>query len=161
MDFDTTPGRLNFYNAYPFDILMDAMKNPAGAAALSEFVEQIEIQGRKYLMLQARGDRDDGFIKAMGTAIAGKFDHYVCQVHSIYPGQPADRAPALVKEALLEAGVEEERITLKTDLTEAVNTLLRLGSEGDLLVFAPGTGQPKSEVWSQILAFEFEGEAGG
>ena len=155
MDFDNTPGRLNFYDAYPFDVLMDAMKNPAGAAALGRFVERIETRGRKYLMLQARGDRDDGFIKAMGTAIAGQFDHYICQTHSVYPGEPKDRAPKLVKAGLLEAGVEEEQITVKTDLAEAVDTLLRMGSEGDLLVFAPGTGEPKSEVWEQILAFEF------
>ncbi len=161
MDFDNTPGRLNFYDAYPFDVLLDAVKNPAGAAALGRFVERIETRGRKYLMVQARGDRDDGFIKAMGTALAGQFDHYICQIHSVYPGEPKDRAPALVKAALLEAGVGEERITLKADLAEAVDTLLRMGSEGDLLVFAPGTGQLKSEVWSQILAFEFEGGADG
>ena len=161
MDFDNTPGRLNFYDTYPFDVLMDAMKNPAGAAALGRFVEQIKTRGRKYLMVQARGDRDDGFIKAMGTALAGQFDHYICQTHSVYPGEPKDRAPALVKAALLEAGVGEERITLMADLSEAVDTLLRMGSEGDLLVFAPGTGQPKSKVWSQILAFEFEADAGG
>ena len=112
-------------------------------------------------MVQVRGDRDDGFIKAVGTALAGQFDHYICQIHSVYPGEPKDRAPALVKAALLEAGVGEERITLMSDLSEAVDTLLRMGSEGDLLVFAPGTGQPKSEVWSQILAFEFEDNAGG
>ena len=70
-----------------------------------------------------------------------------------------DLTPALVKTALLEAGVEEERITVKSDLTEAVDTLLRMGSEGDLLVFAPGTGAPKSSVWSQVLAFEPEGSA--
>lgn len=158
MDFDTTPGRLNFYDAYPFDVLMDAMKNPAGAAALARFVEEIDTQGKKYLMVQARGDRDDDFIKAMGTAIAGRFDHYICQVHSVYPGEQTDRAPKLVKEALIEAGVEEGRITLKADLADAVDTLLRMGGEGDLLVFAPGTGSPKSEVWEQVLAFESRGE---
>ena len=161
MDFDNTPGRLDFYDAYPFDVLMDAMKNPAGAAALGRFVERIKTHGRKRLMVQVRGDRDDGFIKAMGTALAGQFDHYICQVHSVYPGEPKDRAPALVKAALLEAGVGEEQITLMSDLSEAVDTLLRMGSEGDLLVFAPGTGQPKSEVWSQILAFEIKTDAGG
>ena len=157
MDFDKTPGRLNFYDAHPFSVLMDAMKNPAGAAALARFVEQIEVRGGKYLMLQARGDRDDGFIKAMGTAVAGHFDHYVCQVHSVYPGEPRGRAPALVKAGLLEAGVREGQVTLKDDLTEAVDTLLKMGKEGDLLVFAPGTGQPKSAVWRQILAFGSKG----
>lgn len=156
MDFDMSPGRLNFYGAYPFQVLMDAMKNPAGAAALGRFVKQIETRGRKYLMVQARGDRDDRFIKAVGTALAGVFDHYICQTHSVYPGEPEDRAPKLVREALREAGVEEERITLKADLTDAVDTLLRMGSEGDLLVFAPGTGPPKSQVWRQILAFRPE-----
>lgn len=159
MDFDNTPGRLNFYNAHPFDVLMDAMKNPAGAAALGRFVEGLNTRGNKYLMIQARGDRDDEFIKAMGTAIAGYFDHYICQTHSVFPGKPKDRAPALVKAALLEAGVEEAQITLMTDLSQAVDTMLRMGSEGDLLVFAPGTGQPKSKVWSQMLAFEFEAGA--
>jgi UDP-N-acetylmuramyl tripeptide synthase len=153
MDFEHTPGRLNFHNAYPFDVLMDAMKNPAGAAALAHFVDQLDIVGNKYLMVQARGDRDDAFIEAMGTAVAGHFDHYVCQVHSVYPGEPEGRAPGLVKAALLEAGVEEERITVKADLSDAVDTLLGMGREGDLLVFAPGTGSPKSKVWEQVLAF--------
>lgn len=160
-DFDTTPGRLNFHDAYPFDVLLDAMKNPAGAAALARFVSELDTRGKKYLMVQARGDRDDDFIKAMGTAVAGYFDHYVCQIHSVYPGEPIDRAPKLVREALLEAGVADEGITLKADLTDAVDTLLRMGSAGDLLVFAPGTGSPKSEVWQQVLAFEPGGGAGG
>ena len=151
MGFDTTPGRLNFYTGHPFDVLMDAMKNPAGAAALCRFVERIETGGKKYLMVQARGDRDDGFIKAMGTALAGHFDHYICQIHSVYPGEPKDRAPKLVRAALLEAGVAKKQITLKQDLADAVDTLLSMGSAGDLLVFAPGTGQPKSEVWDQII----------
>ena len=156
MDFDSTPGRLNFYNRHRFDVLMDAMKNPAGAEALCQFVESIEVAGKKYLMVQARGDRDDEFIKAMGTALAGHFDHYLCQVHSVYPGEPKDRAPKLVRAALIEAGIEDERISIKHDLADAVDTLLRMGSAGDLLVFAPGTGQPKSTVWDQILAFESE-----
>jgi UDP-N-acetylmuramyl tripeptide synthase len=160
MDFDITPGRLNFYDAYPFDVLMDAMKNPAGAKALCRFVGQIKTPGRKYLMVQVRGDRDEDFIKTMGAALAGQFDHYICQTHSVYPGEPKDRAPVLVKAALLEAGVADEQITIMADLSKAVDTLLRMGSEGDLLVFAPGTGQPKSEVWSQILAFGSELDAG-
>jgi UDP-N-acetylmuramyl tripeptide synthase len=60
MDFNQTPGRLNFCDAYPFGVLLDAMKNPAGAAALCRFIEQLETRGRKYVMVQARGDRDDG-----------------------------------------------------------------------------------------------------
>jgi UDP-N-acetylmuramyl tripeptide synthase len=161
MEFDATPGRLNFYRAHPFDVLLDAMKNPAGALALARFVEQMDTYGRKFLMVQARGDRDDEFIKSIGTALAGHFDHYICQVHSVYPGEPESRAPALVKEALLESGVEEHRITLKMNLSDAVDTLLRMGAEGDLLVFAPGTGPAKSHVWKQILAFESEAGASG
>ena len=154
MDFNTTPGRLNFYNIHPFDVLMDAIKNPAGAAERCQFVGQIETRGKKYLMVQARGDRDDGFIEAMGAALAGHLDHYICQINSVYPVEPKGRAPNLVRAALIEDGVEDERITLKRDLADAVDTLLRMGSAGDLLVFAPGTGRPKSRVWDQILAFE-------
>jgi cyanophycin synthetase len=153
-DFDNTPGRLNFYDAHPFGVLMDGMHNPAGAEALAHFVGQLETRGKRYLMLQVRGDRDDEFIKSVVAAMAGRFDHYVCPIHPIYPGEPEDRAPKLVRAALLEAGVNEERIAIKPDLADAVDTLLRMGEEGDLLVFAPGIGWPKSKVWEQIVAFE-------
>ncbi len=85
MSFENTPGRLNFYEGHPFRVLMDFAHNPDGMYQLSEFVGRMEVSGRKFLMLQARGDIEDKYVKGIAAAAAAHFDHFVCRTHPLYP----------------------------------------------------------------------------
>jgi hypothetical protein len=73
----------------------------------------------------------------------------------VYTGPDEQKVLALVKSALLEAGVEEHQITTTTDPALAVETMLQMGGKGDLLVFASGSGQ-RVDTWNQIISFGSE-----
>jgi cyanophycin synthetase len=152
MSFENTPGRLNFYDGHPFRVIMDFAHNADGVSKLSAFVDQLKINGRKLLMFQVRGDIKDKYVKFVATAAARHFDHYVCRTHPVYTGPDEQKVLALMKGALLEAGVKENQITTTTDPAFAVKTMLQMGEKGDLLVFAPGSGQ-RVDTWNQITSF--------
>jgi len=154
MSFENTPGRLNFYEGHPFRVLMDFAHNTDGMRQLSEFVERLKVSGRKLLMFQAKGDLEDKYVKDFAAAAAGHFDHFVCRTHPLHPGPDKHKTPGILKAALLEASVGENQITVTTDPVFAVNTMLKMGAEGDLLVFAPGSGQPRLDAWDQIISFK-------
>jgi len=156
MSFENTPGRLNFYEDHPFRVLMDFAHNTHGMHRLCEFVERIEVSGRKFLMLQARGDIEDKYVRGIATAAAGHFDHYVCRSHPLHPGPVENKAPDILKAALLDAGVGEQQVTVTTDPMFAVDTMLKMGSAGDLLVFTPGSGQPRIDTWGRVISFNSE-----
>lgn len=161
MSFENTPGRLNFFEGHPFRVLMDFAHNPDGIRQLSDFVGRMEVSGRKLLMLQARGDIEDYLVKATAAAAAGHFDHYVCRTHPLYPGTDKIRTPAMLKATLMEAGVGEQQVTTTTDPVSAVDTMLNMGAAGDLLVFAPGSGQPRIDTWNRITSFQGGNTGGG
>ena len=155
MSFENTPGRLNFFDGHPFRVIMDFAHNADGVSKLSAFVDQLKISGRKLLMFQVRGDIEDEYIKRVAAAAARHFDHYVCRTHPVYTGPDEQKVLVLVKGALLEAGVDEHRITTTTDPAFAVETMLQMGKKGDLLVFATGSGQ-RVDTWNQIISFGSE-----
>ena len=152
INYETTPGRLNFYDEHPFTVLLDYAHNADGFSKLSAFVDQLEVKGKKVVMMQARADYGDDFVLQLATAAAGHFDHYVCRSHPIYTGPDPLRITALMKGALMNSGVEESQVTTTTDPEFAIDTMLQMGSEGDLLVFTPGVGQ-REETWKRIVSF--------
>ena len=153
MSFENTPGRLNFYDKHPFTVIMDYAHNMDGISQLSAFVDRLNVSGRKLLMFQVRGDVEDGYIKRMAAAAAGHFDHYVGRTHPVYTGPDEQKVLALIREALLETGVEEHQISTTANPSFAVETMLKMGKKGDLLVFTPGSKQ-RLDTWRQITSFE-------
>jgi cyanophycin synthetase len=154
MNFENTPGRLNFYDEHPFKVIMDYAHNADGMNKLGNFIDTFEISGRKILMFQVRGDQADSLIRKFVSETTRHFDHYVCRTHPVYTGPDEQRSLKVMKRTLLDAGVDETQITTTTDPDFAVDTMLQMGREGDLLVFAPGSGQ-REDTWQRIISFEY------
>lgn len=152
ISYETAPGRLNFYEEHPFTVILDYAHNADGFTKLGAFIDQLEVKGKKVVMMQARGDYGDDFVIQLATAAAGHFDHYVCRSHPVYTGPDPLGITALMKATLLNSGVEESQVTTTTDPEFALETTLQLGSEGDLLIFTPGVGQ-REETWKRIISF--------
>jgi len=152
--YEAAPGRLNFYDGHPFTVILDYAHNADGCAKLCAFVDQLEVNGKKVMMLEARGDYGEDFVVQYTAAAAGHFDHYVCRSHPNprYSGPDPQRVAALMKETLVNYGIEESQVTTTTDPEFALETTLQLGSEGDLLVFTPSQGS-REETWKRIISF--------
>ena len=153
--FDTTffqaPGRLNVYDEHPFKVLFDYGHNAHAVAALCELVNRMDVKGRRICVLSAPGDRRDEDIAAIGTT-AGEahFDHYICRRDDSLRGRATDEVPLMLAGALRESGIDDTRITVILDETEAIDAALRMGRRGDLLlVFADALARG----WKQIVNF--------
>src|SRR6185369_2943979 len=77
-DMAHSEGRLSIIDGLPFSVILDPVDGPESAEALAQVVRQIAVPGRKRLLVNAAGERPDGFIRATGRALAGAFDRHVC-----------------------------------------------------------------------------------
>lgn len=133
-DHDTTPGRLNVFDGFPFRIIADYAHNIDGYRHIAAFIDQQAVTGRKILLVGALGDRLDSDIQDSLVPLAGHFDHYVCRNYHILRNRSPGELPALIEKGLIAAGVDKEDISIVTDPDEAVQYSLSIARAGDLLV---------------------------
>jgi len=134
MSHEHTPGRLNHYGGLPFTAVIDYAHNPDGVARLAEFARRLPVQGRRLLLLAAPGDRSDEIIGDMARAAAGHFDHYVCRSYPNTRGRAPDEVPAVLRSALLEAGVQGQAVTIEPAAEAAVDRILAMATGQDLVM---------------------------
>ncbi len=141
-DFETTPGRLNFFRELPFDVCMDYAHNPDGVRALSQFVDRLVVDGRRIVCLSCNNDNADDFIRDTAAAAAGHFDHYICKNFGKIFARAPGEGPRLLREGLLAAGVSADAVTcVDGSEEEGVESALRMGRPGDLVVIVGGKRQ--------------------
>lgn len=130
----SNPGRMNYYTGLPYDLLVSHADGPVQMSALADFVRQLDVPGRKTLLLCAAGDRSDDFIRGIAHAVAGAFDHYVCSDWSVLRGREPGEVARLLADALGERGVDVRRMQVAQDLQEAVQFAFASARAGDLVV---------------------------
>ena len=153
--FDTTffqaPGRLNVHDEHPFKVLFDYGHNAHAVGALCQLANRLNTKGRRICVLSAPGDRRDEDIHAIGAvAAAGNFDFYICRRDDALRGRGSDEVPSMLEDALRNAGIDSDRITLIVDEEQAIDAALKMGRSGDLLlIFADALARG----WKQIVNF--------
>ncbi len=157
--FDTTffqaPGRMNVYSEHPFKVLMDYGHNAHAVGMMAELAQRLDVGGRRIVVLAGPGDRRDEDLRAIAQAVAGKFDHYICRRDDGLRGRDGDEVPLIMAKALQAAGVDEDAISRIPDEQLAVDTALKMGRTGDLvLVFADAL----TRTWKQIIRFTPDGD---
>ena len=152
--FDSTffqaPGRMNIYNEHPFKVILDYAHNPAAVRAMCNLVDQLAPEGRRLVVLSAPGDRRDEDIREIAEIAAGHFDHFICRCDDNRRGRDNDEVAVMLKNKLLEMGIEAERIEVIPDEQEATSRALQMAEPGDLiLVLADAI----KRTWKQIIYF--------
>ena len=158
--FDSTffqaPGRTNIYDEHPFKVILDYAHNPAAVRAMCNLVDRFDTEGRKIVVLSAPGDRRDEDIREIAAIAAGHFDHFVCRSDDHRRGRGDDEVAVMLKNRLLEDGVEPDRIEVVPDEQEATSRALQMAAPGDLvLVLADNI----KRTWKQIIYFNSEAHA--
>jgi cyanophycin synthetase len=158
--FDSTffqaPGRMNVFNEHPFKVLFDYGHNAHAVAAMASLAQQLDVAGRRIVVLAGPGDRRDEDLVAIAQAVAGRFDHYICRRDDNLRERAGDEVPRIMARALQAAGVPANAITVIPDEQEAIDAALRMGAPGDLLlVFADALVRS----WKQITKFKPAGSA--
>jgi len=153
--FDTTffqaPGRMNIFTELPFKVILDYAHNPAAVRTMSDLVERLDEPGRKIVVLAAPGDRRDEDICDIARAAAGHFDEYICRQDDSRRGRQDGEVPAMLRQALLGAGVEADRIREVPDEQQSIQTALSSAGPGDLVMIF---GDQIKRSWKQIIYFK-------
>lgn len=152
--FDTTyfqaPGRMNIFDEHPFKVILDYGHNPAAIQVMVQLIERLECKGNREVVLAAPGDRRNEDIQEMARVSAGHFDRYICRRDDHLRRREPDEVPGLLRDALREAGVSDDKIRVIPDEQEAVDTALRTAETDDLLLIF-GDNIPR--CWKQISEF--------
>ena len=158
--FDSTffqaPGRMNVFNEHPFKVLFDYGHNAHAVAAMANLAQQLDVSGRRIVVLAGPGDRRNEDLVAIAQAVAGRFDHYICRRDDNLRDRAPDEVPLIMAKALQAAGVSAAVISVIPDEQEAIEAALQMGAPGDLLlVFADSLVRS----WKQITKFRPVGSA--
>lgn len=149
--FFQAPGRLNVFDEHPFKVIMDYAHNAHGVSAMANLTDQLNIVGKRIVVMAAPGDRRDEDIVELAQAAAGHFDTYICKRDDHTRGRRGDEVPGLLHKGLVEAGVSAEQVEIIEDEQEAITSALKRARAGDLVVvFADNI--PRS--WKQIIYFK-------
>jgi cyanophycin synthetase len=148
--FFQTPGRMNIYDEHPFKVILDYAHNPAAVRAMCTLVDRFEPDGKRIVVLSAPGDRRDEDIREIAEIAAGHFDHFICRCDDNRRGRGEDEVAVMLKNRLLEEGIEADRIEVIPDEQEATTRALEVAEPGDLiLVLADAI----KRTWKQIIYF--------
>jgi len=152
--FDSTffqaPGRMNIYDEHPFKVILDYAHNPAAVKAICDLIDRFDVEGRKIIVLAAPGDRRNEDIRDIAEIAAGHFDHYVCRRDDNTRGRDGDEVPVMLKDKLLEEGVQVDAIEVIPDEQEATRRALEMADSGDLVLVL---GDNVKRTWKQIIYF--------
>ncbi|HLA63052.1 MAG TPA: Mur ligase family protein, partial [Rhodothermales bacterium] len=148
--FYEAPGRLNVFDEHPFRVILDYAHNPAAVQAMVDLVNRLDVEGRRCLVVSAPGDRRDEDIRAIAHVVAGHFDHYVCRRDDHARGRGPDEIPRMLRDALVESGVNPEDVVVLPNEIEATTHALTHAGPGDLLVLL---ADQVSRTWEQVVHF--------
>ena len=152
--FDSTffqaPGRMNIYDEHPFKVVLDYAHNPAAVKAMCNLTDRFEVDGRRIAVIAAPGDRRDEDIRSIAEVAAKSFDHYLCRCDDNRRGRGPDEVAVMLKNRLLECGVDANNIDVIPDEQEATRRALEIAAPGDLVLIL---GDNVKRSWKQIIYF--------
>jgi cyanophycin synthetase len=155
--FEDSPGRLNIHDAHGMRFILDYAHNPAGLTALGQVIDRMRGRyGRVIGMASIPGDRRDQDIIEMGQIAGGIFDEIIFRESPDGRGRPPGETNGLMSQGAMLAGMPGDRVHRIVNEMEAVDTTLRMGRPGDLVVLMPTSIE---QVWKQMLAFRPAQEA--
>ena len=155
--FDSTffqaPGRTNIYDEHPFKVILDYAHNPAAVRAMCDLVDRFDPEGRRLIVMSAPGDRRDEDIREIAEIAAGHFDHFICRCDDNRRGRGKDEVAVMLKNTLLEKGIESDRIEVIPDEQESTSRALQMAEPGDLILVL---ADDIKRTWKQIIYFNSE-----
>jgi cyanophycin synthetase len=132
-DFGQTPGRFNLLDVAGRQVVMDYAHNVAALEAIADFVTRTGAP-RSIGVITVPGDRRDEDARAFGLLAGKTFDEVVVREDENLRGRTRGEMTALLRQAVLDAGLPENRIHTVTDEVAAAHAGVDLAAPGDLVV---------------------------
>lgn len=144
--FYQAPGRLNIFDELGFRVIVDYAHNPAAIAALGDLIKQMR-QPRKVGVIGTAGDRRDVDIREFGRIAADAFDEIIIKEDYDRRGRSSGEVANILKEAAIEAGLPNDRVTIVLNELEAIDFALQQAQPDELLVIC---ADDITAVWKQV-----------
>jgi cyanophycin synthetase len=132
-DFAQTPGRFNLLDVAGRQVVMDYAHNVAALETIADFVTRTGAP-RSIGVITVPGDRRDEDARAFGLLAGQIFDKIVVREDENPRGRARGEMAALLRQAVLDAGLPEDRIHTVTDEVAAAHAGVDLAAPGDLVV---------------------------
>lgn len=156
--FYQAPGRLNIYDELPFKVILDYAHNPAAIKTITDLATRLEVSGKRRIVMAMPGDRRDEDIIEAAQITAPGFDAFICKADDERRNRGFDEVPQMLKQSLVDAGINDADIQVIPSEEEAVEKGLQDCQKGDLLIIL---GDNITRCWKQIVHFnsELEGDS--
>ena len=146
------PGRLMRYDHNGAQVLIDYAHNPEGLAGLMNVAARLRRTGRIALLLGQAGNRANTDIERLATTAASFRPDFVVikETEAYLRGRAPGEVPAILRAALVRAGLPES--ALEVCLTElgAVKRVLEWSRPGDVLVMPVHDHRVRAETLALI-----------
>lgn len=147
--FYQTPGRLNVVDAGGFRIIVDYCHNAAGMEELTEFVQRLGPK-RARVVIGSPGDRRNEDIETFGKIASTTFDEFIVREDHNLRGRRPGEVASLLRQALLDNGIDQAKITIIPDEIQATWTALTTAQGEDLVVIL---ADKPDLVWDAVTQF--------
>ena len=130
------PGRLMRYEVGGLNLIVDFAHNPAALAGLVDFALRLRQSGRLAILLGQAGNREDADIgRLAAVAAAARPDLVIVKEMTSYlRGRGAGEIPAMLKRALVRAGIGEAAQADAPDEEAGLRLALGWARVGDVVV---------------------------
>ena len=130
------PGRLMRYDYRGAQVLIDYAHNPEGLSGLMSVAARLPRTGRLAVLLGQAGNRENTDIERLAaTAASFRPDLVVIkEIEAYLRGRAPGETPALIREALVHAGVADAALEMCSSEIGAVRRVLEWARPGDVLV---------------------------
>jgi len=141
------PGRLERWRLRGAQVLIDFAHNPDALGQLLRTARALRPQ-RLCLLLGQAGNRDDDAIGELARTAAGFAPDCIVikELPQVLRGRALGEVPALIKRALLGAGVAAERIRTEPDEETAARILIDAAQSGDVIVLPVHTREVRERL---------------
>ncbi len=130
------PGRLQHWRFGTLDVYLDYAHNPDGLQGFLQAVAADQRSGRLGIILGHAGNREDESLRAVATTVAAFRPELVVlkDIGGYERGRASGEIAAIMRDALLAAGVNDAAIETQLDEVDAARRPLAWAREGDLIV---------------------------
>ncbi len=142
------PGRLMRYDYRGAQVVIDYAHNPEGLSGLMTVAARLPRTGRLAVLLGQAGNREDGDIELLAAAAARFQPDFVAikEIETMLRGRTLGETSALLRVALLKAGVPDAAMVMCSSESGAVKRLLEWARPGDVLVMPVHNRLVRAEV---------------
>ena len=149
-----TPGRMNIFNFREFKVLIDFAHNPAGYAAIEDYLSNVSAT-KKIGIVAGVGDRRDEDIIECGAIAARMFDHIIIRQEKHLRGRTEQEIVDLIIKGIKQTNplLSYEAIPKET---EAIKHAINNAQPGSLIIALSDVVANAIEIVQQYLDKEAE-----